>query len=139
MTKVRVGQVRDLLGKKVAVLHTWGKDQFLIAPLSRKLIRPDQWKTARGQVIHVGLAASETTRWLLDHSKIIGSITKEDADTCWYLFCRDIPDAKPIPTYLTVEQIEQRLLKEWPKESWENLDKAEREWRSFMEVMSPLD
>ena len=139
MKKIRVGQVRNLLGKKVAVVHTWGDDGFLIAPLSKKFNLPNQWKTVRGQVINVGFMASETTRWLLDHSKLVNAITKEDADACWYLFCKELPDATPVSRYLTPEQIERRLIKEWPKETPQNLAKAEREWRSFMNVTSPLD
>jgi hypothetical protein len=138
MKKVQVGQVRDLLGKKIAVIHKWGEDQFMIAPLSKKQVRPDQWKTSRGQVINFGLTASESTKWLLAHSKVINAITKEDADACWYLFCDSLEGTKAEPKYLTVESINRRLINDWPKETPQNLAKAKREWQSFMAVTSPM-
>lgn len=138
MKQLRVGQVRELLGKKIVILHSWGDECFAIAPLSRRHNRPDQWKTDNGLVIHCGLVASELSSWLLDHSRLIGAVTPRDLDACWYIFCDSIEGATYKPTHISVEQIERRRLKEWPAETPQALAKAEKEWRNFMSVSSPL-
>ena len=138
MKKLRVGQVRELLGVKIAILHSWGDDCFAIAPLSRRYNRPDQWKTSNGLIIHCGLIASETISWLLDHSKLIGAISSRDLDACWYIFCDQIDGAHYHPTRITEDEINRKRIKEWPPETPQALAKAEKEWRNFMSVSSPL-
>jgi len=138
MNKIKVGQVRELLGLKIAILHSWGDDCFAIAPLSRRYNRPDQWKTSNGLIVHCGLVASETISWLLDHSRLIGAISPRDLDACWYIFCDQIEDAHYRPTRITEDEINRNRISEWPPETPQALAKAEREWRNFMSVSSPL-
>lgn len=139
MKKLRVGQVRELLGVKIAILHSWGAGYFAIAPLSRHYNRPDQWKTSNGLVVHCGLVSSESNRWLLDHSKLIGAISPRDLDACWYIFCDQIEGAHYIPTRLSETEINANRIIGWPPETTQLLAKAEKEWRAFMAVCEPLE
>ena len=139
MKKLRVGQVRELIGIKVVLLHKWGEEAFAIAPLSRKFERPDQWKTANGLVVHCGLVDSENNRWLIDNSRLIGAIGPADLDACWYVFCDQLEGAYHIPTRIKEDQIRRRMIKEWPEETPQALAKAKKEWLNFMAVCEPLE
>lgn len=139
MKKLHVGQVRELLGVKIAILHSWGAGYFAIAPLSRRYNRPDQWKTSNGLVVHCGLVSSESNRWLLEHSKLIGTISPRDLDACWYIFCDQIEDAHYRPTRITEDEINRKRISEWPPETPQALAKAEKEWCNFMSVCEPLE